>query len=536
METYDAIFVGSGINSLVGAALLSKAGWKVAVLERSSWIGGAIRTEQITEPGFTHDLYSAWHPLFAGSEAYRVLKKDLDTRGLEYLNTEYPTAGLSPDGRGTFLSMSQARNEQEFATFNAQDGAAWAAMVGEIMPRIDLVFGILGTDLWGWSGIRYGTQVVRRLGIPGSLRFGREALSTARAWLTETFASEHVRGMLAPWVLHMGLGPESAGSGFMNKVIAVALQLGGMPVPKGGGAQLPKALAKLIRDNGGTVEADCHVEAVELSGKSATGVRAKGQTFRASRAVVCNVTPQQLYLHLLDGSAVPDWVKRGAHAYQYGRADMQIHIALSEPPKWPGDDPRWLKTAIVHVNDGIDGLSRAVNEADRGLLPTDPTIVVGQPMAVDPSRAPAGKWILWLQLQELPSKPRGDAAGQIDVGDGAWSESLKERYADRIVAKLARQIPNVESAMLRRVVISPADLAKANINLVGGDPYSGSCAADQFFLFRPMAGLSNHNTPVRGLYHIGASTHPGAGLHGTSGLLVAKQLLGAKRLASLASQ
>jgi len=101
-----------------------------------------------------------------------------------------------------------------------------------------------------------------------------------------------------------------------------------------------------------------------------------------------------------------------------------------------------------------------------------------------------------------------------------------------VISKLARQIPNVESAMLKRVVFSPADLAANNINLVGGDPYSGSCAADQFFILRPLPGLPNHRTPVAGLFHIGASTHPGPGLHGTSGLLVAKELLGAtfKRL------
>jgi phytoene dehydrogenase-like protein len=278
------------------------------------------------------------------------------------------------------------------------------------------------------------------------------------------------------------------------------------------------------------------VDGVELSGKTAVGVRAKNASFRANRAVLCNVTTQQLYLNLLDGRAVPEWVQRGARRFEYGRADMQVHIAMSEPPKWPGSDERWLRTAIVHVNDGIDGLSRAVNEAERGLLPADPTVVVGQPMAVDSTRGPAGKWILWLQLQELPSKPKGDAAGQIDVGDGTWTDTLKERYADRVIAKLSRQVPNMESAMLKRVVISPAELASANLNLVGGDPYSGSCAADQFFFFRPMAGLSNHSTPVQRLYHIGASTHPGPGLHGTSGLLIAKQLLGAKRLQGLASQ
>jgi len=113
-SAFDAVFVGSGLNSLTGAALLAKAGWKVCVLERNSWFGGNIRTAEITEPGFLHDVYSAWHPLFTGSESFRILKKDLESRGLEYLNTEFPTAALFPDGSAAFLSTAQSANQEEF--------------------------------------------------------------------------------------------------------------------------------------------------------------------------------------------------------------------------------------------------------------------------------------------------------------------------------------------------------------------------------------------------------------------------------------
>src|SRR5512135_3138308 len=114
MSVWDSIFVGSGINSLVGAALLARAGWKVCVLERNSWLGGAIRTAEITEPGFIHDVFSACHPLFAGSEAFGLLNKALAERGLEYLNNDYPTAALLPDGNAAFLSTSQEANVREF--------------------------------------------------------------------------------------------------------------------------------------------------------------------------------------------------------------------------------------------------------------------------------------------------------------------------------------------------------------------------------------------------------------------------------------
>jgi phytoene dehydrogenase-like protein len=186
---------------------------------------------------------------------------------------------------------------------------------------------------------------------------------------------------------------------------------------------------------------------------------------------------------------------------------------------WEGDE-RLGNAAIVHLTPGLDGVSRAVNEADRGLLPAEATVVVGQPLTMDSSRAPAGKGILWIQLQELPWRVKGDAAGELDVGDGAWTEGLRERYADRIQARLAKHVRNLDSAVLERVCLSPADLWAANVNLVQGDPYGGSLALDQNFLWR-----APHRTPVKGVWHVGASTHPGPGLGGGSGALVAQQLL-----------
>ena len=162
----------------------------------------------------------------------------------------------------------------------------------------------------------------------------------------------------------------------------------------------------------------------------ATGVRtATGDTVSAERAVIANVTPTQLYERLLDEADVPAAIVEGARRFRYGRSEMQIHFALSEPARWLGDE-RLNETAIVHVTPGLDGVSRAVNEAERGLLPAEATIVVGQPLTIDPSRAPAGKGLLWIQLQELPWRVKGDAAGELDVGDGVWTERLKERYAE----------------------------------------------------------------------------------------------------------
>jgi phytoene dehydrogenase-like protein len=524
-QTYDAVIVGSGVNSLACAAFLARAGWGVAVLEREDELGGAIRTAELTEPGYVHDVFSAWHPLWVGGPAHAELGDDLARYGLEYLNTDLPTATAFPDGEAAFLLRTAEANAEELDRHAKGDGEAWGRTLESFFPNADLAFGVLGTELWSRSGLGLGAKAYRRLGRRGAVGFIGELLVSSRDWLTETFRSERAHGLLAPWVLHTGLGPDAAASGFMTQVIAVAVQEGGMPIPRGGGGRLVDALVALIRAHGGVVEPGRDVEHVLVEDGTAAGVRlADGETVRAERAVVANVTPTQLYGRLLPDGAAPTDVSERGRRFRYGRADMQIHFALSEPPRWEGDE-RLARTAIVHLTPGLDGVSRAVNEADRGLLPGKATIVVGQPLTMDPSRAPEGAGLLWIQIQELPWRVKGDAAGELDVGDGTWTEELRERYADRIQARIAAQIPNLDSAIRKRVVLSPADLQTANINLQEGDPYSGSLTLDQNFLWRPFAASPGHATPVKRLWQIGASTHPGPGLGAGSGTIVAKQLL-----------
>ena len=199
MPEYDAVIVGSGVNSLACAALLARGGWRVCVLERNDWFGGAIKTEELTEPGFLHDTFSAWHPLWVGGAAHAELGNELEARGLEYLNTELPTATAFPDGGSAFLLRMPEGNEQEL-------GPEWPGVLERFFPNADLAFGVLGTELWSPAGLALGAKAVRRLGRAGAAAFLGDVLQSSRDWLGTTFASERAHGVLAPWVLHTGLG------------------------------------------------------------------------------------------------------------------------------------------------------------------------------------------------------------------------------------------------------------------------------------------------------------------------------------------
>jgi phytoene dehydrogenase-like protein len=499
----------------------------VLVLERNERPGGCIRSDDaITRPGFIHDLLSGFYPLFTTSPAYALLGADLHRHGLEFVHGGMPTGVLLPDLRYLTLAMSRSENVTAFDRLQPGDGARYRESMEFIEQHAELVFGLLNREPWRLGTARLIAGKLCRSGPFALSRYFGQAMQSCDQWLSSSFEAESVRALLAPWILHTGLAPGAVMSGLMARLIAFTLEHAGMPVVKGGSVRLVHAFVDLLTENGASLECGTDVSEILVRDGRARGIRTQdGREYAARDAILCNVTPTQLYERLLSREHVPSDVIAEARAFRHGRGDMQIHLALDRPPAWPVPELRGV--TMMHVTGGPNAVARAVSEAERGLLPADATIVVAQPAAADPSRTPEGKWILWIQLQELPRVVRGDALEQIAVpGDGRWTDDLKRRYADRIVARLDTLLPGLRDSILAQAVLSPADLETININLVGGDPYGGDCALDQFFLWRPLKSLKNHNTPVKGLYHIGASTHPGPGLAGGSGCMVAQSLLG----------
>ena len=249
---------------------------------------------------------------------------------------------------------------------------------------------------------------------------------------------------------------------------------------------------------------------------------ADGRVLRASRAVVANAHPQLVF-----GKLLPDDPDRASFdtriaGFRAGPGTMMLHLALDSLPDWKaGEDLQ--RFAYVHLAPEMGLMARTYAEAAGGLLPREPVLVVGQPTAVDASRAPAGKHVLWVQVRVVPAVILGDAAGTIAAR--SWDEA-KDAYAERVLDLLDTYAPGVRSKILGRAVFSPVDLERENPNLIGGDNLSGSHRLDQNFMFRPVAGWSRYRTPIEKLYLCGASTWPGAGTGAGSGYLLGRKLAG----------
>lgn len=530
MESYDAIIIGCGPNALVNAAYLTKAGWSVLILDRNDRPGGGLRTEELILPGFKNDVYAGFLVLFALSQAYRDFQTELEARGLKMAKGTTPAGVSMPDGKATVLTTDMQANMAEADRLSPGDGAAWARMLGGLGAVAPQVFGLLASDLTVPASAEQMRQLMLSADRGGLSEFAEDFLLTAREVLETAFKSDVWRGFMAPWVLHSGHGPDETNSGFWVKVFGMGAQSAGLPVGIGGAEQMAVAFARLITDQGGKIYANSTVSKIIVENGKAVGVRTEGgEEYRANKAVIATTNPDQLYLKLLaDTDVVPPQFKQQASNYRYGHSVMAIHLALSEPPRW--HDSRLDDATYTHVTAGLDGVSRNFNETTRRLLPADPLIGVGTPTTTDPSRAPAGKAVMVLQALDTPFRVVDDAAGKINVGDGTWTEDMKNRYADRIMDIVATRIPNLKSAILGRCILSPLDLANSNLNWGYGDPYSGSHAISQSFLMRPMACQAGHKTPVENLFMIGAATHPGLGLGGGSGYIVAQRLLNIEKV------
>lgn len=520
---HDAVVIGAGHNGLAAAIHLAARGWRVAVIEQAAEPGGAVKTREVTLPGFRHDLGAMNLSMFAGSPFFAAYKDELCARGLELVPAPHAFASAFPDGSWLGVSASLEETASRIAALSPQDARAWRQMVAGFGSQAPHLFGLLGAEMPSLQTARTAWKAWRAMGTSGLLDMGRMLVSTPRDFLDAHFESDRLKAMMAAWGLHLDFAPDTAGGALFPYLESMASQAFGMTIGRGGADTIIQAMTGLLQAKGGEIVLGTAVEAIETDGARATGVRlAGGRVLKASRAVIANAHPKLVFGRLLARDPQRAAFDKRVAGFRAGPGTMMIHLALDGLPAWKAG-PELQRFAYVHLAPDMGLMTRTYAEAAAGLLPREPVLVVGQPTAVDASRAPSGKHVLWVQVRVLPASIRGDAAGVIPAL--SWDDA-KEAYAERALDLLDGYAPGIRSRILARAVFSPSDLERENPNLIGGDNLSGSHRLDQNFLFRPVAGWSRYKTPVEKLYLCGAATWPGAGTGAGSGFMLGRKLAG----------
>ena len=518
---HDAIVVGAGHNGLATAIILAKAGWDVLVLERNDEAGGAVRTAEVTLPGFRHDLFAANLNLFAGSPFFAEFGDELKAHGLEFAPSSRPFASVFPAGGFIGVSTDLDATVAMVGEYSETDAVAWRRLYERFETVAPHLFPLLGALLPSAAAVRTLMTGTRSLGKEWPFELTRLILQSTREFVEENFESREVQALCAVWGMHLDFPPDIAGGALFPFLETFANNANGMVLGKGGARTIIDAQVSLLESLGGEVRLDTPVVQIVVDAGRAIGVEvAGGEQLIAERAVIANLTPKVLFGDLVPNHLLSERFRRRVRNYKHAPGTMMIHLAMDDLPDWSASD-KARDYAYVHVGPYMEDMSMAYSQAVAGLLPERPTLVVGQPSAVDPSRAPDGKHVLWVQVRVVPGTITGDAAGTIESRD--WGHA-KEPYANRVIDIIESYAPGTRDKVLGRHVLAPTDLEAGNPNLVGGDSLGGSHHLMQHFFLRPFPGWTRYRTPIKDLYMCGAGTWPGAGVGAGSGQLLGKRL------------
>ncbi len=468
MEPVDAVVVGAGPNGLAAALTLARAGIGVEVFEGAPTVGGGTRTEELTLPGFAHDVCSAVHPSLVSSPFFRTL--NLPALGVRLRQPEVAFAHPLDRGRAAALY----RDVTETASHLGGDAARYQALVGPLVEWLDRI-------------VPYVLSPMRS--IPS------DPLALARfAWVgtpsvrhvAKSFTTDSARALLAGTAAH-SMEPLTAPLTAAFALLLTALGHGaGWPVVEGGSAAITHGLAAELRRLGGTVHTGHPVAALD--------------ELPPARAVLLDTSPRQ-FLQLARGRlsrhAGRPWAR-----FKPGPGTCKVDWALSGPVPWAAEACR--RTVTVHVGGTFEEVARSEAEVQAGRHAERPFVLVAQPTVVDPSRAPAGRHTLWAYCHVPNGSP-------VDM-------------TERIEEQIERFAPGFRDLVLARAVRLASEAEAYDPNLLGGDVNGGAQTVRQT-AFRPVVRWNPYRTPVEGVYLCSASTPPGGGVHGMCGVAAAEVVL-----------
>jgi len=514
--TYDAVVVGAGPNGLVAANHLLDAGWSVLVLEAQPDVGGAVRSAPDVHPDFVHDTFSSFYPLAQASPVIGHL--GLEEHGLRWRHAPAVLGHPTADGEWALLHRDRERTALGLDRQHPGDGAAWL----DLCERWDAIGDhLVGALMSPFPPVRSGLGVLARLRKAGGLDLARLLLTPAADIGRTYFGGRGPGLLLCGNGGHADIPLDATGSGLMAVLMTMLGQTVGFPVPEGGAGELARALARRAESLGGVIRTSTRVTGIDVRDGRATAVRTEdGDRVPVGRAVLADVVAPRLYGDLVAEEDLPARVRRGMSRFQLDPGTVKVDWALDGRVPW-GSPPE-VAPGTVHVADSAEQIAEASGQVSAGTIPATPFLLVGQMSVADPTRSPGGTEALWAYTH-VPQRVVRDAGD--DGLRGTWDESERERFADRMQARIERLAPGFGSRIRARRVLGPRELEARDANLVGGAINGGTSALHQQLVFRPVPGAGRAETGIGGLYLASASAHPGGGVHGAPGMNAARAAL-----------
>ncbi|MGE5759205.1 MAG: phytoene desaturase family protein [Gemmatimonadota bacterium] len=515
----DVIVIGGGVNGLVAAAYLAKAGVSVLVLEARDTPGGFVASDEM-----------------AGCDAGWILpdiaqQLGLGAAGLELVVPEASVFSLLEDGDSLTLWTDPARTAEEIARFSAEDARRWpafAAHLARFARVLESAYSVTpprvpNARIRDFSTLLGLARRLRGLGRRDMVELLRVAPMSVAEWLNDWFASDALKGAVGAGGIARTLqGPRAAGTAFLLLHHHVGRPAGAVraaQLVKGGPGALARALVTVAQRFGAEIRTAAPVQEVVVRDGRVIGVALETGEHLAARRVVSSADPKRTLCGLVPATCLDPEFVRAVNNIRFRGAAAIVRLVLGELPRFTARAADGALRGAITIAPSLDYLERAYDDAKYGGVSRHPFLEARIPTLLDPGLAPAGRHLMTVQVQYAPYQLR----------DGPWDAAARERLADTVVAALARHAPNLGTAVLERQVVTPPDLEQ-RFALTEGHPYHGEMALDQIFFMRPVAGWARYRTPIKDLFLCGAGSHPGGGLPGAPGRNAAREMLRKERL------
>ena len=509
MADFDGVVIGAGHNGLTLAAYLARAGLRVAVLERSSRLGGGCSTEEPILPGFRLNLHSSFFigvrfcPLIADLELYRY--------GFSYIEPPVQQGAVFKDGTCVVVHKDLDRTCASLARFSKQDAATFRELYHTYCETMrPLLVSLLYNEPLPRE------QLLDRLSGPQAKELLSHAQHDLFSVVRKHFVDERIRTLFTS-LMHVITTENVPGAGIVFPAIFSNIASLGLPV--GGSVSLVNALARAVEAGGGEVVTGAEVKEIAVSGGRATGVKLADGRVIAGRKFVASAIDFPATLAMTGEELFPDAVRAKAKSWHWGNHSLvTLHLALDKPPAYRAEsfDPDIARAynMFFGMNNIEDVASTFADCAARKF----PRVLHGNGACnslFDPSYAPAGKHVaFWWPF--APYAVEGDA--------GNW-ERHRADYTQRLLDTWRQYATNLDDAnVLGSTLFTPRDVEALNCNMRQGAVRMGAYIPDQLGINRPHAAMPGSRTPVAGLYLCGSSSGNGGGVNGAPGYIAANAI------------
>jgi len=506
-RSYDGIIIGAGHHGMILGSYLAKAGLDILLVDRRLRYGGGLSTEEVTLPGFYHNLHSINH--FHISETPWFEDLNLDER-VTYITPRYELGQPHLDGTALVFGRDLEETLANVARFSKRDADTfreWNSRAEEITRRIFLPE-------------RYSEPLPQsqREALLSESAIGRDFLAITRRQpfdvVKELFENEHVQLLFLFKVSLFGtwLVDTMSGTSPMGSVIRAFDLESGYQLCQGGSFNLARGLMETFVSAGGRYQPQVDIDRILIEGGKAAGIAlTDGRTVRARQFVASTLDVHQTFERLVGRGQLPaDFLKK-IDAFQYTKWSLfGLHLAMNEPARLTAEafDPNIHRTLKWSLGaETMEDLVAAHADVMAGRVPKIVQFGAGPLSVLDPTQAPPGKHTQYA-WHVMPLNP--------DTG-GRDYESFKEEFADRIIETFARYAPNMtRKNIVGRYIYTGREYVAEFPQMRNGDIFMGAFNAEQV-----MYNHFGYRTPIPNLYMSGSSGHPGGAISGGAGYITA---------------